>query len=216
MPSVFVLAAPSAEHRSTVIILAHEESEKMTQDLKQYISATGSTATRWVLICPTESPWFELPPKRGPDRGPGWQLTGFENSVWFITLIINQEASGWNGDARRIFLLGTGQAMAVGFEALLNSPLKLGGFIGANGWMLEQQHREEEVPAESTPMVNKTPVFLIYDESNQDITKLGERARQTLEFRRFENVTWEGRNNNREWLFHCVDFMRDTSKIEVV
>ncbi|GAD98108.1 conserved hypothetical protein [Paecilomyces variotii No. 5] len=81
------------------------------------------------------SEWFDIPSLEDPNREPERQLAGLKESVEYVLRIVDEEVARLHGDSSRVILGGVSQGMAVGLIAMLCAERRLGGFVGAMGWI---------------------------------------------------------------------------------
>ncbi|KAL1985855.1 hypothetical protein VTN96DRAFT_7347 [Rasamsonia emersonii] len=155
-PPRHVYFPSTPKHTSTVILLHARGSNgpDLAFELATSYSSAGKTifdhfpSTRWVFPSARARHyyWSQEQQFRGEDNLPEWfelesadyphqPIPGLQDSVSYILRIVDEEVRRLEGNADRVFIGGVGQGMAVGLVALICAQRKLGGFVGAKGWI---------------------------------------------------------------------------------
>lgn len=140
-------------HDSTVILLHGRGSNgpEFASELAESLTSSEKTlfehfpSCRWVFPSARSqwseefqedlSEWFDLPSLEDPDQEPERQLLGLKESVEYVLRIVDEEIKRLGGDSSRVILGGISQGMAVGLVAMLCAERRIGGFVGAMGWI---------------------------------------------------------------------------------
>jgi lysophospholipase II len=152
-PPRHVYFPATAAHTSTVILLHGRGSSgsELASDLAEAHTSGNKTlfahfpSTRWVFPSARRqwsdrwkveiSEWFDLVSLEDPDSEPKKQVPGLRESVEYILRIIEEEVARLDGNSDRVVLGGFSQGMAVAMAALVCCRKRLGGFVGAMGWI---------------------------------------------------------------------------------
>ncbi|KAL8639279.1 MAG: hypothetical protein Q9228_003672 [Teloschistes exilis] len=154
VPSDFeipLIVLPLLRHRHTIIALygrGNEGSGLAEELFEQYTSASKNLqqlfpSVKWVFPSSQErystvfqeeiDEWFDIYSLTDPAAREELQTKGLHDSVRFLLKVLNDEADIIGQEL--VFLLGISQGCATGLMTLLAGDLKLGGFIGLNGWL---------------------------------------------------------------------------------
>lgn len=118
------------------------------------------------------SEWFDIYSLGDPDSRQELQLPGIQESVQEILQVIKEEVKTVDGDYGRVFLGGISQGMAVASLVLLLLGGKLGGFVGASGWVPFQQELSDAIDASlDMRRVLQEKLGLVRDDNIEDHNK---------------------------------------------
>ena len=236
-PSAFEpphIIPPSLPHTHTIIALHGRGSQGPEFAEELFENTTSSSMTlrqhfphcKWVFPSSQErfstvfqeemDEWFDIYSLTDPSKREELQVEGLRDSIAFLQEVIKKEAAIVRC-AGRVVLLGLSQGCATGLMTLLAGYMKLGAFVGLNGWMpfsaklkdategiseeemgkrLGQFYKksfgfEAHLLGKEPCSVLETPMFLGHtlDDEVVDHT-LGEEVRSILELMGM-NVRWE-------------------------
>lgn len=213
------------EHTHTIIALhgRGSQGEEFANELFEGITSEGHSlrqafpSARWVFPSSQErystvfqeelDEWFDIYSLTDPAAREELQVEGLHDSVEFLLGVVRDEVKELGGQNERVFLMGLSQGCATALMVLLATELKLGGFLGLNGWLpfgkqigksegnlvrfFQSQLHLERCGAKFTASVRYTPVLLGHTADDEVIDiELGRQARDTLR-RLGMNITWQ-------------------------
>ncbi|EFJ35414.1 hypothetical protein SELMODRAFT_79756 [Selaginella moellendorffii] len=216
------------QHTHTVILLHGRGSnaEEFVEDLQGMTTSSGQSlfahfpGVRWVFpsaqtlwssqFLEAMSTWFDAPSLTDMSKNKHLQVPGLKSSVEFVRGVIQDEVARLGGDAAKVVLGGISQGQATALHVLLGGSHKLGGFVGASGWLpfadeveglgslaeLSSHFRgklglelDEEIQGGG---VEETPVFLGHGTDDEMVdVKFGRQARDVLKAAKVKNLTWK-------------------------
>lgn len=145
---------PGHAHTHTLILLHGRGStgHEFAEDLLESPLSSGQTLqTRlptWRLVFPSSKElysstfqedfpqWFDIASLTDPASRPELQIPGLSESVEYIRSLVASEVEllGENSE-QKLFLGGISMGFATGMWAFLTFGQRLGGFVGASGWL---------------------------------------------------------------------------------
>ncbi|KAL6721133.1 hypothetical protein ACLMJK_000233 [Lecanora helva] len=225
---------PLLTHTNTIIALHGRGSQGPEFADELFESKTSSSLTlqqhflhcKWVFPSSQErfstvfheelNEWFDIYSLTDPSSREDLQIKGLRDSLNFLQQIIEKEAT-FVGSASRVVLLGLSQGCETALMTMLAGNLRLGAFVGLNGWMPFREKLEACVEGGTVEDMSerlsqfymqnlilktsalrgkrchmlKTPVFLGHtaDDEAVDIT-LGQEAKKVLKMMGMK-ICWE-------------------------
>ncbi|EFJ19478.1 hypothetical protein SELMODRAFT_419214 [Selaginella moellendorffii] len=200
------------QHTHTVILLHGRGSngEEFVEDLQGMTTSSGQSlfahfpGVRWVFpsaqtlwssqFLEAMSAWFDAPSLTDISKNKHLQVPGLKSSVEFVRGVIQDEVARLGGDAAKVVLGGISQGQATALHVLLGGSHKLGGFVGASGWLPFADEVEElgSLAEIQGGGVEETPVFLGHGTDDEMVdVKFGRQARDVLKAAMVKNLTWK-------------------------
>lgn len=209
---------PSSPHTHTIILLHGRGSNgpDFAEDLFESHTSKGLSLPEclpgWKWVFPTSQSrfstvfreemveWFDVYSLTDPSLRQKLQTEGLQQSVAFVSRLVEEEIKTADGDAGRVVLGGISQGCATAIRAMLSCP-KLGAFVGFCGWM--------PFPDDARDVCSNrdTPVFLSHAKDDAVVDfELGLRLRNILQQQLGMKVTWKEYSDAGHWIKESEGF----------
>ncbi|CAG5187561.1 uncharacterized protein ALTATR162_LOCUS11729 [Alternaria atra] len=178
---------------------SEDSSDRFIVDIFPTVKWVFPSAMESYTMSDGEFQWFDMSSVQRPQENNEIQKSGLWHSVAQILLVVEEEANVVG--SQNVILVGISQGCATGIFALLASGIRVGGFVGLNGWLplADEVQGITKVPGRVQDVL-KMPVLLQHCKDDDIVpVENGDDLKKRLEEMNM-CVKWECFDDGGHWL----------------